>query len=111
MPSNLDRYKKDLDSLTNRGEDLSLAMQAECFPEQFERGLKKDNNEAFKKLLKNLPSFRETYQSWYSEARVVVEQLLPGRLSDFVGHYEKPKTRKDITSENYKILDYLQGSP
>jgi hypothetical protein len=26
-----------------------------------------------------------------------------------VSHYEKPKTRKDITFENYKIEDYLQG--
>jgi hypothetical protein len=109
MPSNLDRYRKDLDALMNRGEDLGLVMEAECFPEQFERELKKDDNGALKKLLKTLPPFRETYQSWYSEARVVVEQLLPGRLSDFVSHYERPRTRKDITSENYRILDYLQG--
>jgi len=26
-----------------------------------------------------------------------------------VRHYEKPKPRKDITSENYRIEDYLQG--
>ena len=109
MPSNLDRYRKDLDALMSRGEDLGLVMEAECFPEQFERELKKDDNGALKKLLKTLPPFRETYQSWYSEARVVVEQLLPGRLSDFVSHYERPRTRKDITSENYRILDYLQG--
>jgi hypothetical protein len=108
MSSNLDRYKKDLDALVDKGENLSLAMQAECFPKDFERELK-DGDDRVKKLLKSLPSFREAYQSWYSEAKVVIVQLLPDRLSDFVGHYERPKGRKDITSESYRILDYLQG--
>jgi hypothetical protein len=34
---------------------------------------------------------------------------LPDRLADFVRHYEKPKPRKDISYENYRIEDYLQG--
>lgn len=34
---------------------------------------------------------------------------MPDRLSDFVGHYEKPKSRKSLTNENYRIEDYLQG--
>ena len=38
-----------------------------------------------------------------------MRQLLPDRLEDFVRHYEKPKTRKDITYENYRIEDYFQG--
>jgi hypothetical protein len=46
---------------------------------------------------------------WYSEARALIRQLLPDRLADFVRHYEKPKPRKDITAENYRIEDYLQG--
>ena len=41
-----------------------------------------------------------------SEGRV--KQILPDRLSDFVSHYQKPKPRKDITYENYRIEDYLQ---
>ena len=55
------------------------------------------------------PSFKETYQSWFSEAKALVRQVLPDRLSDFVRHNEKPKPRKDITFENYRIEDYLQG--
>jgi hypothetical protein len=39
----------------------------------------------------------------------VIRQLLPDRLADFVRHYEKPKPRKDITFENYRIEDALQG--
>jgi len=30
-------------------------------------------------------------------------------LEDFVRHYEKPKSRKDVSHENYRIEDYLQG--
>jgi hypothetical protein len=125
MPSNLDRYKQDLKSLIDRGEGLLNAMQAECFPEAFEKelyriaGKGRDNKEkevekevreaAVKEFMKDLPSFTNTYQMWYSEAKVLVKQLLPDRLSDFVSHYEKPKGRKDITYGNYKIEDYLQG--
>jgi hypothetical protein len=104
MGSNLDRYKKDLDSLLATGKDLQDAMQVECFPAQV-RALRKEDSDLFK----NLPSFLDAYQPWYSQAKALVRQLLPDRLSDFVGHYEKPKTRKDIDYENYTIEDYLQG--
>lgn len=40
---------------------------------------------------------------------MLVRQLLEDRLADFVRHYEKPKIRKEITYENYRIEDYLQG--
>jgi hypothetical protein len=108
MLPNLDRYKKDLDSLLTGGDELHLAMQAECFPEQIERALK-ENTDKMKEALKALPRFIEAYQPRYSEAKVLIRQLLPDRLSDFVRHYEKPKPRKDITYENYRIEDYLQG--
>ena len=109
MQTNLDRYKKDLDSLLAKGNKLYLAIQAESLPQQFENEAIKVHGEKAKEFLKALPSFVETYQSWYSEAAVLIRQLLPDRLSDFVSHYEKPKPRKDITSENYRIADYLQG--
>jgi hypothetical protein len=102
MVSNLDRYKNDLDSLSRKGKVLRLVMEAECFPERFK-------TPEWKEKLKALPSFKSSYQSWYSEARVVVKQLLPDRLADFGRYYEKPKPRKNITSENYRIEDYLQG--
>jgi hypothetical protein len=104
MQSNLDRYKKDLESLIARGEELFNAMQAECFPKQFKTEIEKLGDKG-KEYIKNLPSFKTTYQSWYSEAKVLVRQLLPDRLSDFVRYYEKPTPRKDITYENYRIED------
>lgn len=109
MLTNLDRYKKDLDALLAKGNSLSLAMQFECFPDELNATLKKEYGEKAKEILKALPSFSEDYQTWYSEALVLIRQLLPDRLSDFVRHYEKPKPRKDLTNESYRIEDYLQG--
>lgn len=34
---------------------------------------------------------------------------MPDRLQDFVQYYEKPKQRKNIDYENYKIEDFLQS--
>jgi hypothetical protein len=67
------------------------------------------NQEEAEKFLKKLPNFRESYQAWYSESLIVIKQLLPDRLGDFIKLYEKPKTRKEITYGNYVIEDYLQG--
>jgi hypothetical protein len=86
-----------------------MAMQRECFREETDNAVKKQLGDQAKDCLKGLPSFPEEYQSWYSEAKVLVKQLLPDRLSDFVRLYEKPKPRKEITYENYRIEDYLQG--
>ncbi len=109
MLTNLDRYKNDLDSLIAKGEQLQNAIQQECYPEEFERTVKERLGDKAKDMIKALPSFADDYQSWYSEAKVLIRQLLPDRLSDFVRYYEKPKPRKDITYENYRIEDYLQG--
>lgn len=108
MISNLEHYKKDLDKLIAKGDKLHLAMQRDCFPEQFKRTAKEQLGKKAEEVLKNLPSFSEEYQSWYSEAKAIIKQLLPERLSDFVRYYEKPKPRKDISYENYRIEDYLQ---
>jgi hypothetical protein len=109
MLPNLDRYKKDLDSLLHRGEQLHMALQRQCLPAEFDKVAKKELGDNAKDVLKNLPSFNESYQSWYSEAKILIKQLLPDRLADFVRHYEKPKPRKAITYESYRIEDCLQG--
>lgn len=105
MQANLERYKKDLETLITKGEALFLAMQYECYPDAVKKALGKKADE----VTKGLPTFNEEYQTWYSESKVLVKQLLPDRLADFIRHYEKPKPRKDITFENYRIEDYLQG--
>jgi len=87
-------------------------MQVECFPDKVEQLLNKEKDKPkvkAKDILKDRPSFAAAYQAWYSEAKVLIKQLLPDRLADFVRLYEKPKPRKDITYESYRIEDYLQG--
>jgi hypothetical protein len=109
MTTNLDKYKSDLDSLIARGEKLYHAIQVECYPEvklALEEHLKEIKA---KDTIASFPSFKDSYQSWYSEAKALIRQLLPDRLDDFVRHYEKPKPRKDVTHESYRIEDYLQG--
>jgi len=107
--TNLDRYKKDLDALANTGDELMNSIQAECCPEQFKAQAEEVFGEKVPDFIKNLANFSGAYQGWYSETKALIRQLLPDRLADFVRHYEKPKPRKDITFENYRIEDFLQG--
>ncbi|HYF76082.1 MAG TPA: hypothetical protein VD973_03030 [Symbiobacteriaceae bacterium] len=109
MTTNFDRYRKDLQDLIDKGERLLLAMDKECYPDDFKKAHKKAVGEKVDALIAALPVFTDTYQSWYSAAKAVIRQLLPDRLDDFVRHYEKPKARKEIDFENYRIEDYLQG--
>src|ERR1700691_455557 len=129
MTSNLDRYKADLDALIRRAGGLENSMQHECLPKEFEAAIVNRYREipeiakelvasrpdekkiaaAVLKFIASLPSFTADYQSWYSEAMAVVKQILPDRLTDFVRHYEIPKSRKAVTYDNYFIEDYLQG--
>ncbi|MEA2602473.1 MAG: hypothetical protein QOF89_3465 [Acidobacteriota bacterium] len=109
MTKNLDRFKKDLDALVDFGRTLEMAMDYECFPEAVHESLKKQIGKKADEYIKSLPSFGRKYQRWYSEALGLLRQLLPERVADFSRHYEKPKARKEITFENYRIEDYLQG--
>jgi len=112
MISNLEKYKEDLNELISEGELLRNAIQAEFLPESFREELEKvlKNKKKISQFIKELPSFTSNYQIWYSESLVLLKQLLPDRVDDFVSLYKKPKTkRKDITYENYVIEDVLRG--
>jgi hypothetical protein len=110
MSHKTEKYEKDLDALLELGNSLHMAMQYDCEPESFKEAVEKEcGKKKAKKFLSSLPSFKEKYQTWYSEAKVLIKQLLPDRLDDFVRHYEKPKSRKKIDFESYRIEDYLQG--
>ena len=74
-----------------------------------ERTVRKSLGDKTNEIIQTFPSFKDEYQFWYSEAKALVRQLLPDRLSDFTRYYEKPKSRKNVTSENYTIEDYLEG--
>ena len=106
---NADRYEKDLDALVEKGRQLYNAIQHERFPQELKREAQKKHGDEAEGLIRQLPSFKQEYQSWYSEAKALVRQLLPDRLSDFTRYYEKPKSRRGITGANYVIEDYLEG--
>ena len=106
---NLERYKGDLERLIETGGNLQHAIAYECRPEDFRKEIRKKLGKKTTDFLKGLPSFSAEYQAWYSEAKALIRQLLPDRLNDFCGYYEKPKTRKGLTYESYRISDYLRG--
>jgi hypothetical protein len=66
-----------------------------------------DVETVFKRLLK-VPDFKTEYQTWYSPALRVVQQLLPDRY-DEVRELYKPSRRKEIDVETYGVADYLAG--
>ena len=85
------------------------AMRYESTKDKFVKIVKKQLGEKATSFLDSLPSFSDEYQIWYSEAKSIVRQLLPDRIDDFTGYYEKPRNRKDITYETYRISDYPLG--
>jgi len=109
MVTNISKFKTDFEKLSKLGDNLLNAIQYACFPEDMKEAAKKSLKDKASAYLKALPDFKAKYQSWYSESKVLIKQLLPDRLDDFIRYYEKPKTRKEISFENYKIEDYLQG--
>ncbi len=104
----LDRYKEDLEALIAKGDQLLNAMWLECFPDERREQLKDSLGDKAEDFIGGLPSFRDEYQLWYSEARTLIQQMLPDRLTDFTRHYEKPTSRGEMTRETYTIEDYLQ---
>jgi HEPN domain-containing protein len=112
MIKNIDKYKSDLDLLIKQGNDLFNAMQFNTMRTEFLEELKKDKSktpEEIKEFIMKLPNFYLKYQSWYSESQIIIKQLLPNRLNDFMNYYNSPKNRKEITVENYTIEDYLKN--
>jgi len=110
MASNIDRFRSDLDALVLSGQRLEYSMQRECIGKKnFDAQVAKELGDRAGEFIKTLPPFKAAYQAWYSEALVLLTQLLPERVDDFRRLYDKPKGRKEITFENYHIEDYLQG--
>ena len=49
------------------------------------------------------------YQLWYSEAVMVVRQILPHRVKEFEESYQKDPKRKSVDAMTYSISDWLLG--
>lgn len=113
VATNLDKYRADLDLLIGEGPKLYAALVRQAWGEERfrEQVLKEfgNNEKETDKYIAELPALNAGYQAWYSESLAIIKQLLPDRLDDFKRHYEKPKARKEITAESYRIEDALQG--
>lgn len=113
MAANVDRFEKDLDRLIDQGHILQLAMwfstgdRDETWASLKKKGI---TDEVLEKAVARSNSFVAGYQSWYSEALVLLKQLLPDRLADFKAQHEIPRGRKDeVTVITYVMSDYLLG--
>lgn len=100
MSSNLTKFKEDLARLIKTGEDLciSLAIELDLLT----------SKQKEKVSDRDLPSFTNNYENWYSESLQVVKQLLPDRLNDFTSLYKNEK-RKNTDYLTYTISDYMIG--
>jgi len=110
--TNLEKYRKDLDALIDEAQTVRDSLYNEVQPEDFMEWVLeevKGDEELAEKHILQMKSFRVAYHHWYSEAVVVIKQLLPDRHADFVRLYERPKTRKEITLDTYRIEDACQG--
>ena len=87
MADKFDEIKKQLDKLIINGNRLYYAMADDLgsLPEDFKKSLKE------KKI--DLPRFQTEYDIWYSEALLVVKQIIPERLDDFVKQYKNEKRK------------------
>jgi hypothetical protein len=102
VKSNIEMMKEEVTELKKRGHHLYLAMidDVQGLPDDFKKQLEEDEVK--------LPNFNRSYDSWYSESLVVIKQLLPDLVEDFIKQYKQEK-RKEIDFLTYSISDYLLG--
>ncbi|CAH2399821.1 hypothetical protein [Mesorhizobium ventifaucium] len=104
MPSNIERYQKDLERLVRQGGKLTLSMQR-LYEKEIPSITDMSEDE-----LKKLPDFHSAYQGWYSESLALISQILPERMDDFRAYYSPKTARKEILWSNYTISDALRGT-
>lgn len=104
MPTNLSRYKSDLERLVEMGKlmfsDIAyrhLATQRQLTQQEHELARKVEGD------------FEGKYQRWYTEALVLIGQLVPDRKMEFELLYKGDGKRRDIDGSNYSIQDWLNG--
>lgn len=116
--NNLQKYERELQWLVRWGKSLEVAIVHECSLEKVEGiGVEEILERAERMGLYDgddqihFPSFMGEYQQWYSDAEIVVRQLLRWRLEAFCAYYQESESqnRKKITNDNYRISDYLAG--
>ena len=67
MSEKIKRFRDELKGLIARGDLLHMAIQYECYPEEFKEKLQEalNNDErAITEYIKKIPKFIDAYQSW-----------------------------------------------
>lgn len=96
MNSNLEKYKKDIDSLIKQGREIYDELYTAVGKIQPEEE-------------PSTPKFFSHYQNWYTEAHAIISQLLLSRISEFESLYHPNIKRKKIDVTTYSIQDWLLG--
>jgi len=104
---NIEKYKKDLQILIELWKKLHISIQFETIPDKINEYLRDLSPAESRKIREKIIDFKWNYQKWYSESLVLIKQLLPDRVNDFILQYNKPKNRKIIRFDNYVIEDYI----
>ena len=106
MESNLDKFKKEIDTLIREGAWLEIGLRNEM-KIAIPKSLISSSSEEFDKKVK-AASFKDKYQKWYNASLAAVKQLLPDRVDDFKSCYHVD-VKKDKTLSSYCIEDYILG--
>lgn len=103
--NNIKKYQEDIDRLEKQGQKLQYGLYNELAEEIGDvfKDLPKEQKDKYHEF-----TFSDKYNEWYNESLVVIKQLMPERLEDFIGYYKLPH-RKEITVVTYTITDYLLG--
>ena len=94
--NNIQEFKDDLEAMVRLGQEIRKDLVA-----------RHENGEDV--ATKAVVSLEGSYQDWYTEAYVLIKQLLPSRLIEFGQLYKGDGRRKQISSDTFNIQDWLNG--
>ena len=102
MSTNLDSLRSDLDSLLITGLEMSQNI--------ITRYKKSEKTSIDQEPDDTDIQFEMQYQGWYSQAKAVIKQLLPDRLSEFEHLYMRDLPKGALDYKNFTIQLRLKGS-
>lgn len=104
---NIEKYKKDLESLIALGDLVILELCQSITAEKNKNNEIEKLNKKTKKEIEG--NFENKYQRWYTESCAIIKQLIPDRLLEFEQLYKGDGKRKVINTETYNVQDWLLG--
>lgn len=54
-------------------------------------------------------TFDFEYQVWYSKSIIILKEIFPERLAEFIDQYQPDSKRKELDVINYRIADAIRG--